>query len=75
MVYNVLEDHTVLGQLYGVLFNLLDMFNLRWVVRRSAWVEGRALDQADFVDRAHLAHLLALLTRRVHVKPFRIQKL
>ncbi|KAF8471911.1 centromere protein I [Kalaharituber pfeilii] len=53
MVYNVLEGYTMLSQLYGVLFSLLDMITLR----------------------THLCHLLSLLTRRKHVKPFRIQAL
>ncbi|KAH8149893.1 uncharacterized protein LAJ45_06045 [Morchella importuna] len=53
MVYDILESYTALSQLYGVLFNLLDMITLR----------------------SHLCHLLSLLTRRKHVKPFRIQAL
>ncbi|KAF8248769.1 Mis6-domain-containing protein [Wilcoxina mikolae CBS 423.85] len=53
MVYNVLEDYTVLSQLYGVLFGLLDMITLR----------------------GYICHLLSLLTRRKHIKPFRIQAL
>ncbi|RPB05832.1 Mis6-domain-containing protein [Choiromyces venosus 120613-1] len=53
MVYDVLESYDVLSQLYGVLFNLLDMITLR----------------------GHLCHILSSLTRRKHVKPFRIQNL
>ncbi|KAA8895854.1 Mis6-domain-containing protein [Sphaerosporella brunnea] len=53
MVYNVLEDYTILSRMYGVLFNLLDMITLR----------------------AHICHLLSLVTRRKHIKPFRIQAL
>ncbi|PWW80391.1 Mis6-domain-containing protein [Tuber magnatum] len=53
MVYDVLESYDVLSQLYGVLFNLLDMITLR----------------------GHLCHILSSLTRRKHVKPFRIQAL
>ncbi|CUS11905.1 unnamed protein product [Tuber aestivum] len=53
MVYDVLESYDVLSQLYGVLFNLLDMITLR----------------------GHLCHILSSLTRRRHVKPFRIQAL
>ncbi|KAF8457165.1 Mis6-domain-containing protein [Terfezia claveryi] len=53
MVYDVLDGHTMLSQLYGLLFNCLDMISLR----------------------THICHLLSLLTRRKHVKPFRIQAL
>ncbi|KAL0637894.1 hypothetical protein Q9L58_003116 [Maublancomyces gigas] len=53
MVYDTLDSYAMLSQLYGVLFNLLDMITLR----------------------SHLCHLLSLLTRRKHVKPFRIQAL
>ncbi|KAG0135182.1 Mis6-domain-containing protein [Tuber indicum] len=53
MVYDFLESYDVLSQLYGVLFNLLDMITLR----------------------GHLCHILSSLTRRKHVKPFRIQAL
>lgn len=53
MVYDVLEGHNMLSQLYGLLFNFLNMISLR----------------------THICHLLSLLTRRKHVKPFRIQAL
>ncbi|KAI5803123.1 Mis6-domain-containing protein [Geopyxis carbonaria] len=53
MVYDVLEDYTVLSKLYGVLFNLLDMISLR----------------------PPLCTLLSWLTKRYHVKSFRIQAL
>lgn len=53
MVYDVLEDHRVLSQLYSVLFNLLDTSTLR----------------------PQLCHVLSLITRRKHVRPFRIQAL
>ena len=32
MAYNLLEDYAALSQLYGVLFNLLDMITLRHVL-------------------------------------------
>ncbi|KAK4212380.1 centromere protein I [Rhypophila decipiens] len=51
MVYHLLQNPGILGQAYGVLFNLLDTAALR----------------------PQLCHLLALVTRRKHVKPFRIQ--
>ncbi|KAI5804091.1 Mis6-domain-containing protein, partial [Peziza echinospora] len=53
MVYDVMAGYTMLSQLYGILFNMLQMITLR----------------------AHICHLLSLLTRRKHVKPFRIQAL
>ena len=53
MVYDVLEDLSVLSSLYSVFFNLLDMSGLR----------------------ADLCPLLALVTRRKHVRPFRVQML
>nr|5Z08_A Chain A, Cenp-I [Thermochaetoides thermophila DSM 1495]5Z08_B Chain B, Cenp-I [Thermochaetoides thermophila DSM 1495] len=51
MVYHLLENPGVLGQVYGVLFDLLDTAAIR----------------------PQLCHLLALVTRRKHVRPFRIQ--
>ncbi|KAF8427322.1 Mis6-domain-containing protein [Tirmania nivea] len=53
MIYDVLDGHTILSQLYGLLFNCLDLISLR----------------------VHICHLLYLITRRKHVKPFRIQAL
>ncbi|KAF2397240.1 Mis6-domain-containing protein [Trichodelitschia bisporula] len=51
--HDVFEDEACLGRLYGVLFNLLDMFTLR----------------------TPLCHLLSLIARRKHVRPFRIHRL
>ena len=53
LVQDVLQDSNVLGRLYGVLFDLLDMMTLR----------------------TPLCQLLAAITRRKHVKHFRIQRL
>ena len=53
LVYDFLESPSVLFRLYGVLFNLLDVFYLR----------------------THLCHLLAKITRRRHVKRYRIETL
>ena len=51
MVYHLLQNPSILSQVYGVLFNLLDTAAVR----------------------PQICHLLALITRRKHVKPFRIQ--
>ena len=53
MVYDVLEDPSILSNLYSVFFNLLDMNSLR----------------------ADLCPLLVKITRRKHVRPFRLQML
>lgn len=53
MIHDVLEDPSILSNLYSVLFNLLEMSNLR----------------------ADLCPLLVTITRRKHVKPFRVQML
>lgn len=53
MIHEVLEDPSILSNLYSVFFNLLDMSNLR----------------------ADLCPLLVTITRRKHVKPFRVQML
>lgn len=53
LVQDVLQDSNILNQLYGVLFDLLDMISLR----------------------IPLCQLLASITRRKHVRPFRIQRL
>lgn len=68
MVYDMLEGYRVLSQLYGLLFNCLHMITLR---SGSQAIEGCIL----IISRAHICHLLSLLTRRNHVKPFRIQAL
>ncbi|KAK4167996.1 centromere protein I [Cladorrhinum sp. PSN259] len=51
MVHHLLENPSILSQVYAVLFNLLDTAAIR----------------------PQLCHLLALITRRKHVRPFRIQ--
>lgn len=53
MIYDVLEDPSILSTLYSVFFNLLDMTTLR----------------------ADICPLLAQITRRKHVRPFRVQML
>lgn len=53
MIHDVLEDPSILSNLYSVFFNLLDMSNLR----------------------ADLCPLLVTITRRKHVRPFRIRML
>ena len=53
MVYDILEDPSILSTLYSVFFNLLDMTSLR----------------------ADICPLLAQITRRKHVRPFRVQML
>ena len=53
LVYDILEDPSIMSKLYPVLFNLLDMISLR----------------------GPLCHLLSFITRRKHVKPFRVQSL
>lgn len=53
MVHDVLEDPSILSNLYSVFFNLLDMNSLR----------------------ADLCTLLVKITRRKHVRPFRLQML
>jgi len=35
MVYDILENQKILGALYGVLFNLLDMISIRLVVQEK----------------------------------------
>lgn len=53
MVSDYLEEPSSLSTFYSVLFNLLDITNLR----------------------ANSCHVLAIITRRQHVRPFRIQML
>jgi len=71
MIYDFAEDPSVFSQLYGVLFNLLDMITLRY---------GPSVHNALFrvlltEGRTPLCHLLGAVTRRKHVKAFRIQQL
>jgi len=67
MVYDVLEDHMILSRLYNILFNLLDTIAIRY-----AW-HSRLKVFTDAPLRPQLCHLLSLITRRKHVRPFRIQ--
>ncbi|KZF21343.1 Mis6 domain protein [Xylona heveae TC161] len=53
LVYETLDQPSVLSRLYGVLFGFLDMLSLR----------------------APLCHILSIITRRKHVKPYRVQTL
>lgn len=68
MIYEVLESPTFVSSLYAVLFNMLDMISLR--LDDSAFCYSVANEL-----RASICHLLAIITRRKHVKPFRIQML
>ena len=68
MIYEVLESPTFVSSLYAVLFNMLDMTSLR--LDDSAFCYSAANEL-----RASVCHLLAIITRRKHVKPFRIQML
>jgi centromere protein I len=68
MIYEILENQTVLARLYSVLFNLLDTIATRYSL--SSRVQIRADD-----PRPQLCHVLSLITRRRHVRPFRIQAL
>jgi centromere protein I len=74
MVYHVLESPAVLSQAYSVLFNLLDTAAIRFVlvdsISRLHITDTKAVPGQT---RPQLCHLLALITRRKHVRPFRIQ--
>lgn len=67
-IYEVLENPAFISSLYGVLFNMLDMISIRLDLLRSYYSGANGL-------RASICHLLAIITRRKHVKPFRIQML
>ena len=72
MVYHLLKNTVILSRTYSVLFNLLDTAAIRYMPyspRKSA--HTFVLTCAP--HRPQLCHLLALVTRRKHVRPFRIQ--
>ncbi len=69
MIYDVLEDTATLSSLYSVLFNMLDMPSIRLVLQCQ-----RSSNIANHV-RANLCYVLAIITRRKHVKPYRVQVL
>ncbi|KAJ0292857.1 hypothetical protein CBS470a_002429 [Colletotrichum nupharicola] len=69
MAYHVIENPAVLSQTYAVLFNLLDTAAIRLDCPGSLTEKLKALTPS----RPQLCHLLALITRRKHVRPFRIQ--
>lgn len=69
MVYDILENQKILSQLYSLLFNLLDTIAIRF--NHPLAPSMKPTHDA----RAPLCHLLSLITRRKHVRPFRIQML
>lgn len=69
-VHDILESPTTLSRLYGVLFGMLDMISIRWALLH-AHLELRGAN----INRTSLCHLLSSITRRKHVKPFRIQQM
>jgi len=68
MVHGVLEDQKILSQLYSFLFNLLDTIAIRYDLVSHFCTSAHSY-------RAPLCQLLSLITRRRHVRPFRIQML
>jgi hypothetical protein len=50
MVYDILESYTALSQLYGVLFNLLDMITLRYTARQAQTKINSNIIQESFVS-------------------------
>lgn len=70
LIHEIIEDANTLSRLYGVLFGMLDMISIRCATTLRAHLPTQANS-----DRTSLCHLLSLITRRKHVKPFRIQQL
>jgi centromere protein I len=68
MIYDVLENQKLLSRFYGILFNLLDTLSIRYALFAHPW------QNADYY-RPQICHVLSLITRRKHVRPFRIQAL
>jgi centromere protein I len=76
MVYDVLENQRILSQLYAILFNLLDTIALRYVSCCHYLVSSSNQDYHSLMlSRTPLCHVLALITRRRHVRSYRIQTL
>jgi centromere protein I len=69
MVHDILENQKILSLSYSFLFNLLDTVAIRYDL--VSYFFGPFADNS----RAPLCHLLSLITRRRHVRPFRIQML
>lgn len=69
MVYPVLDDPSILSHVYSVIFNMLDMLSLRYESHHPS------AKPANSESSANLCQLLAMITKRKHVKPFRIQYL
>jgi centromere protein I len=69
-VHEIIADATVLSRLYGVLFGMLHTISIR-CVDTSRTTHNTLAN----LDSTSLCHLLSLITRRKHVKPFRIQQL
>lgn len=76
MVYDVLQNAKVLSQLYSILFNLLGTLALRCVPRFPSHLPSSFIKmRTNTTPRAPLCHLLSLITRRKHVRSYRIQVL
>jgi centromere protein I len=68
-IHDVLDDQSSVSRCYSVLFSLLDMITIRY---------GRGSLLPFLHSNAHspiLCQLLSVITRRKHVRPFRIQRL
>ncbi len=70
MIHDVLENPKILSQMYSVFFNLVDTVAIRYDLR----FHFSAHSELTFI-RSQICHVLSLITRRRHVRPFRIQEL
>jgi centromere protein I len=68
MVYDVMENPKIFSQLYHIIFNLLDTAAIRFATLLTTQFSPLIL-----LYRPQVCHVLALITRRKHVRPFRIQ--
>jgi centromere protein I len=71
MVYDVLENQKILSQIYGILFNLLDTIAIRYSLPSYDRIKYHYA--LLITTRPPLCHVLSLITRRKHVRPYRIQ--
>lgn len=69
MIYHIIDNQAVLSRAYSILFNLLDTAAIRFA---CLFLSSICLANDH---RKQLCHLLALITRRRHVRPYRIQSL
>jgi centromere protein I len=71
-VYDLIDSKDKIANMYGILFHFLDSELLRYEAS-SLYINDEGTTNS--CNRPGICHLLYYLTRRVHVKSYRIRQL